>query len=115
MRIEPDFIRKLLLKIDSWESFNPVTNKDLADNDTPINKVNIYLDFLMEEELINAKKTEYIGGTKLYQIRYLTLKGQKFVDIIKPPTIWEKHKETIISAGISSLSEIISMIINHLN
>jgi hypothetical protein len=107
MRLDLDFIRKLLLKIDEFKTFEPITNKDLIDNDTPINQVNAYLDLLIEEELISAKRTAYLDGNKLFQINYLTIKGQKFVDVIKTQSFWEKHKQTILSAGILSLQEII--------
>lgn len=111
MKLDLDYLRKLLLKIDSFDTFEPITNNDLTDNDNPINKVNAYLDLLIEEELINAECTNYINGSKNYKIKYITLKGQTFADTIKNPNFWQKYKEKIVSAGITSLPKIIMEII----
>lgn len=111
MRLDLDFLRNLLLKIDSFDTFEPITNDDLIDNDTPINKINAYLDLLIEEDLINAERITYINGNKSYKIKYITLKGQTFTDTIKNPNFWQKHKEKIISAGIASLPKIIMEIV----
>lgn len=111
IRLELDYLRKILLKIDSIDKFEPITNEELVDGDTPINKVNAYLDLLIEEELIKSDKIEYIDGSKSYSIKYITLKGQAFIDTIKNNNFWQKHKEKIIEAGISSLPKIIMKII----
>lgn len=111
MRLDLDFIRSLLIKIDSFDTYNPITNYDLTDDDTPINKINTYLSLLVEEELISAEYETYVNGSQSYRIKYVTFKGQSFIDKIKNNCLWEKYKEKIISAGISSLSEIIEFIL----
>lgn len=111
MRLDIDFVRNLLLKIDSFDTYNPITNYDLTDDDTPINKINAYLSLLVEEELISAECKTYIDGSQTYRIKYITLKGQNFIDTIKNNCSWGKYKEKIISAGISSLPKIVEFIL----
>ena len=111
MRLDLDFIRNLLIKIDSFDTYNPITNYDLTDDDTPINKINTYLSLLVEEELISAKSETYIDGSQIYKIKYITLKGQTFIDTVKNNCFWKKYKEKIICMGISSLPKIIEFIL----
>lgn len=111
MRLDLDFIRNLLIKIDSFDTYNPITNYDLTDDDTPINKINTYLSLLVEEELISAEYETYVNGSQSYRIKYVTFKGQIFINKIKNNCLWEKYKGKITSSEISSLSGIIEFIL----
>lgn len=111
MRLDLDFIRSLLIKIDSFDTYNPITNYDLTDDDTPINKINTYLSLLVEEELISAEYETYVNGNQSYRIKYVTLKGQHVIDKIKDEHLWGEYQEKIICMGISSLPKIIEFIL----
>lgn len=111
MKLDLDFLRELLIKIEDWESYEKImTNKDLVDSDTPIAKVNYYLDLFIAEKLIEAKKTVYIDGTKNYEIERISFLGSNFLNPIKNKNFWQKHKEAIINTGISSLPHIIEFV-----
>lgn len=111
MKLDLDFLRKMLLTIDAWESFKPMENADFINADTPINKIDAYLDLMCEEELICARSKIWINGSKTYKIKYLTLKGEKFVNAVKNPNLWKKQKNSIVEKGISFLGDVISKII----
>lgn len=111
MRLDLDFIRNLLIKIDSFDTYNPITNYDLTDDDTPINKINTYLSLLVEEELIGAECETYVNGNQSYRIKHVTFKGQIFIDKIKDEHTWREYQEKIMRMGISSLPKIIEFIL----
>jgi hypothetical protein len=111
MTLDLDFARELILKIDAWQPYEPQTNRDLTDSDTPIGKINAYLDLFVEEQLISAKKTTYIDGSISYQIKYLTFKGKQFALGVANPNLWGKYKEQIVKTGLSFFGDIVMRII----
>ena len=44
--LDLEFIREIILKIRNWNSYEPMLNYDLIDENTSISKVNFYLDLL---------------------------------------------------------------------
>lgn len=109
MRLDLNFLRKLLLKIDNLDTFDPITTQDLTDNDTPINKVNAYLDILGNEDLIEVFEDE---TEENYIVKYITLKGQALIDKIKNKNSFEMFLEHILDNEIYSLKGIINYFIN---
>lgn len=109
MRLDLNFLRKLLLKIDNLDTFDPITTQDLTDNDTPINKVNAYLDILGNEDLIEIFENE---TEENYTVKYITLRGQALIDKIKNKNSFEMFLEHILDDGMYSLKSIINYFIN---
>ena len=111
MVINFDFARNLILKISSYEGFDALTDEDLLDENTPVAKVQAYLDLFIEEELISAKVKTWLDGSKAYEVRYVTLKGKRFSDSLKNPNFWQKYKKKIAQKGINFFADFVEKII----
>ena len=107
MVINFDFARNLILKISSYEGFDALTDEDLLNENTPIAKVQAYLDLFIEEELISAKVKTWLDGSKTYEIRYVTPKGKHFSDSLKNPNFWQKYKKKITQKGINFFTDFV--------
>lgn len=108
MRLDLNFLWNLLLKIDSFGTFEPITNYNLIDDDTPINKVNAYLDILGDEDLIEVVEYE---SDATYKIKYITIKGQALIDKVKTQSAFQRYIENMADENIYSLNRIIESII----
>lgn len=116
MRLDLDFLRNLLLKIDSFDTFGNISSEELVDDNTTISKINAYLDILTEEDLIETmvEISEDLSELEkeICYVKYITLKGQRLIDNIKNKTYFDNYIRNAINNHVYSLSRIIEYIIN---
>lgn len=92
MERDMELIRDLLIEFKGYQAGSSVT----ADNE----KEDYHIYLLLESGLIEAKITNYMGGSRSFDNLHITTAGHDFIDAAQNETVWKKTKDVLKQKGV---------------
>lgn len=119
MQLDHDFVRKVLLKIESCNNPGGLGTQDLKslmnDNDKSFNELAYTIQILVEGDLVSSKVSWANNRPTYIHPVNLTFKGHEYLDNIRDNKIWTETKKAtskLASVSIDIMSQVATNLIS---